>query len=312
MLLKNTAVRKINLILCFILSLFSCQERSRKTQNRADYPPEKLFKHIQLQAATEMYNGNLEAFTDVVVKHPEIINQLSEIKGYTLLMYASLIEDLKAMEVLLQKGADPNIIIPHLNSSPLSHAVGINDYRMLDLLIKYKVNLNPAVGRSPLHVAMLLGGKNTEQKMVDHLLKNGADINHTSYLGDNIMDVAARSDLNMAKYLLSKGGSPKIIGTNLSPMAEYIQWKEEQHAKRGLKSEKYVARLNEMKTMLQQKYSVVFPVVKDPIAEAKLRMKLYNTLNDRDKRTVNFNNNYGINRYKKDQEIVLGKIQEPK
>lgn len=294
-----------------MLSLFSCQDRSRKTQNRAEYPPEKLFKQVQLQAAKEMYQGNLDAFTTTISTHPEIVNQLSEIKGYTLLMYASLIEDLKAMEILLQHGADPNIIIPHLNGSPLSHAVGINDYRMLDLLIKYKVNLNPAIGRSPLHVAMLLGGRNTEQKMVDYLLKNGAAINHTSYLGDNIMDVAARSDLNMAKYLLSKGGSPKIIGTNLSPMAHYIQWKEEQHAKRGLKSEKYVEQLNELKTILQRKYNIVFPVVKDPIAEAKLRMKLYDALNERDKRSINFNNNYGINRYHKDQEIVSGRIEEP-
>ena len=310
MLLNNITVKKINLILCLILSLFSCQDRSRKTQNRKEYPPEKLFHNIQLQAATEMYQGNLEAFTNTIVAHPQIVNQLSDSKGYTLLMYAAIIEDLKAMEILLQKGADPNIIIPYLNSSPLSHAVGTNNYRMVDLLIKYKVNLNPAVGRSPLHVAMLLGGESTERKMIDHLLENGADINHISYLGDNIMEVATHSDLNTASYFLSKGGNPKIKGTELSPMAQFIQWKEEQHAKRGVKSAAYVKKLNDLKAVLQQKYDIVFPIVKDTIAEAQLRMKLYDALNERDKRSVNFNGNYGINRYKKDQEIVLGHAQK--
>lgn len=303
-------MKKINLILCFIILLFACQNRSRKTQNRAQYPPEKHFQNLQLQAATEMYQGNLEAFTSTISRHPEIINQLSNNKGYTLLMYASIIEDLKAMEILLQNGADPNIIIPHLHSSPLTHAVGINDYRMLDLLIKYKVNLNPAVGSSPLHVAMFLGGHSTEQKMIDHLLKNGADINHTSYLGDNIMESATRGDLNTAMYFLSKGGNPKIKGTDLSPMAQYIQLKQEQDAKYGVKSKEYVEKLKALKATLQQKYGIVFPIVKDTIAEAQLRMKLYNALNERDKRSVNFNGNYGINRYKKDQEIVLGHTQE--
>ncbi|SUX53060.1 Uncharacterised protein [Chryseobacterium indologenes] len=68
------------------------------------------------------------------------------------------------MEVLLQKGADPNIITPDLFSSPVSQAVGTNNYEMLNVLLKYKAKLNPAIGVSPLSDAMLWEAKAQKEK----------------------------------------------------------------------------------------------------------------------------------------------------
>lgn len=289
------------------MALFSCQDtRSRKRQNKEQYPPQKLFKEAQLQAAQEIFDEDNQKLKNILKNHPDYINKMDEKTGYTLLMYSSIIENIPAMEMLLKMGADPNIIIPYqgLNDTPLSHAVATNNYEMLKLLLDYKASPNPAVGSSPLCDAMMLGEENTEKKMIDFLLENGADINHVSYLGDNIMEAATRSDLETAEYFLQKGGNPKISGTELSPMAEYIQWREKERSKRQNPNQKFGKKLSNLKKILQEKYNITFPVKKDPKEEAELNMKLYENLSEKDKRSVNFNENYGEKRYQKDKILV--------
>lgn len=289
------------------MTLFSCQDtRSRKTQNKEQYPPQKLFEGKQLEAAQKIFDEDNSGLESALKDNLEIINQLSDTKGYTLLMYASIVENLSAMEILLKNGADPNLVVPNEGLGlPLSHAVGTNNYEMARLLFKYKANPNPAVGNSPLRAAMFLGNEQTEKKMIDFLLDNGADINHTSYLGENIMEAAARSNLATAQYFLEKGGKPKIEGTELSPMALYISSEEKKQAKnQNSKNVSYFEKVSAMKKELQEKYGITFPVLKDLKAEAKLRMNLYEKLSEKDKRSVNFNKNYGENRYKEDQKLL--------
>lgn len=290
------------------MTLFSCQDtRSRKTQNKEQYPPQKLFEGAQLQAAQKIFDEDNSGLENVLKNDTQIINQLSDTKGYTLLMYASIIENLPAMEILLKSGADPNIIIPFegLNDTPLSHAVATNNYEMVKLLFKFKANPNPAVGSSPLCDAMMLGQENIERKMIDFLLENGADINHISYLGDNIMEAAARSDLSTAQYFLEKGGNPKIKGTDLSPMAEYIESEDQRRSTDyNSRNASYFDKLSKMKNELQDKYNIIFPVKKNQKAEAELDVKLYEGLREKDKYSVNFIENYGENRYKEDRKLL--------
>ena len=290
------------------MTLFSCQDtRSRKTQNKEQYPPQKLFEGAQLQAAQKIFDEDNSGLENVLKNDTQIINQLSDTKGYTLLMYASIIENLPAMEILLKSGADPNIIIPFegLNDTPLSHAVATNNYEMVKLLFKFKANPNPAVGSSPLCDAMMLGQENIERKMIDFLLENGADINHISYLGDNIMEAAARSDLSTAQYFLEKGGNPKIKGTDLSPMAEYIESEDQRRSTDyNSRNASYFDKLSKMKKELQDKYNIIFPVKKNQKAEAELDVKLYEGLREKDKYSVNFIENYGENRYKEDRKLL--------
>lgn len=297
---------KLIILFVFIFILISCDMRSRKNQNREQYPPQKLFEGNQLEAAQKIFDENDSELEKLIKKNPELLNQMSEKTGYTLLMYASIIENLSAMEKLLDMGTDPDIIIPYQGHTfPLNHAVATNNYDMLKLLIRHKANLNPDLGEHPLCKAMMLGGEKTERKMIDFLLENGADINHISYLGDNIMEQAARSDLWTAEYFLNKGGNPIIVGTELSPMAEYLTREEIRYAKHNNPNEHYHNQLIKIKKMLQEKYGIQFPVEKDTIAEAKLRIKLYENLSKKDKKSLNFNKNYGVNRFKKDQEILL-------
>jgi len=289
------------------MTLFSCQDtRSRKTQNKEQYPPQKLFEGKQLQAAQKIFDEDNSGLESALKDNPQIINQLSDTKGYTLLMYASIVENLPAMEILLKNGADPNLVVPNEGLGlPLSHAVALNNYEMAKLLFKYKANPNPELGNNPLCSAMFLGNKQTERKMIDFLLEHGADINHTSYLGENIMEAAARNDFETAEYFLEKGGNPKIKGTELSPMAKYIEYEKKEQAKnQNPKAAVYRENLSKISKVLEDKYHITFPVKEDPEAEAKLRMDLYEKLSEKDKKSVNFNKNYGENRYKEDQKLL--------
>lgn len=303
-------MKTIILILLSIMTLTNCSDsvfRSRKNANRKNLPPGKLFDGAQRQAAQNIFDENNVEFINTIKSHPEVINKLSEKenKGYTLLHYAALLENMKAMETLLQNGADPNIITPQ--GLPVRHAVALNHYDMLNMLLKYHATLNPAIGISPLSDAMMLGDENTERKMINYLLEHGADINNISYNGGNIMEDATRDDLDLASYFLEKGGQPTIKGTNLCPMADYIQYKEKQKNERNLPDSPYYQKLFGIKKQLIEKYNVTFPYEKDLVEEAKLRIKLYENLSPKDKISINFENNYGENRYQEDLAIVNGK-----
>ncbi|MGI9652052.1 ankyrin repeat domain-containing protein [Chryseobacterium sp. RLHN22] len=301
-------MKKIIFLIFFTMTLFSCQDtRSRKTQNKEQYPPQKLFEGAQLDAAQKIFNEDNSGLGKELKDNPSVVNQLSDVKnyGYTLLMYASILENLEAMKILLDNEADPNIVIPHRFMTPLSHAVGTNNYEMAKLLFNYKANPNPAVGNSPLRAAMFLGNEQTEKKMIDFLLDNGADINHISYLGDNIMEAAARSNIETAQYLMEKGGSPKIKGTEFSPMALYLDSQDKKGTRvKNSKNASYFDKISLFKKQLTEKYNIVFPVKRDEKTEAELNVKLYENLSEKDKKTANFNNNYGENRYKKDKEMA--------
>ncbi|MFK8274457.1 ankyrin repeat domain-containing protein [Capnocytophaga cynodegmi] len=279
--------------------------RSRKYANRAQNPPAEVFRGEALSAAQKMFDGDIAGMEREIKQKNVNLDQLDPEKGYTLLMYATIIEDIKAMRRLLELGADPNIIIPAGDNTPLKYAVALNNYKMLDLLFEFKADPNPKVGNSPLVTALSLAGfKYVEKNMVDYLLAHGADINNISLSGHNIMKEVTLDNFDMALYFLEKGGQPIIEGTNLSPMASYIQ-SEEKWLKKNNKSEtEYYKKLLSLKQLLIDKYGVQFPYEKDTLQEAKLRIKLYEALSPQDKISINFKYNYGENSYQEDLELV--------
>ncbi|ATA90521.1 hypothetical protein CGC58_01345 [Capnocytophaga stomatis] len=263
-----------------------------------------MFRGEALSAAQKIFDGDIKGMEQEIKQKNINLNALDPEKGYTLLMYATIIEDMKAMRRLLELGADPNIISADY-STPLKYAAALDNYKMLDLLFEFKAHPNPKIGRSPLIDVLLMGGfERTKKKMVDYLLAHGADINNIPLSGDNTMEAVTRINLDMAFYFLEKGGQPIIEGTNLSPMARYIQ-SEEKWLKKNNKSEtEYYKKLLSLKQLLIDKYGVQFPYEKDTLQEAKLRIKLYEALSPQDKISINFKYNAGENSYQEDLEFV--------
>ncbi|WP_435525419.1 hypothetical protein [Chryseobacterium indoltheticum] len=67
--------------------------------------------------------------------------------------------------------------------------------------------------------------------------------------------------------------------------------------------------MSKIKKELQDKYNITFPVKKNQKAEAELDVKLYEGLREKDKYSVNFNENYGENRYKKTRNFCPNKLK---
>ncbi|MBC9934467.1 ankyrin repeat domain-containing protein [Chitinophaga qingshengii] len=270
-----------------------------------------MFEGDQLPAVQKMYAGDLKGMVQEIKDRKLNLDQLNPKSGYTLLMYAAIIEDRKAMQQLLEMGADPNIIVPNTGyDTPLGHAVALTDYETLRLLFRYKVNPNPDVGSSPLCTAMMLGGfeGKTERKMIDFLLEHGADINHQSFYGENIMEAAARDDLDHANYFLDKGGNPFVPGTDWSPMAGEIAFTESKLREFNKTNTPYFKQLMDIKKRLIEKYGVTFPPKEaDSVVKASIRIKAYEKLSEKDKLSVNFEDNFGEKRYQEDLKIAQGK-----
>lgn len=88
--------------------------------------------------------GNVEKVRNELSNDASDINKKDEI-GYTPLHYACQKEDSILVEVLLKKGADPNVPTSqrgYTNSTPLRMAYQSGDARTFDLLIKYGALFN--------------------------------------------------------------------------------------------------------------------------------------------------------------------------
>ena len=293
----------ILILTSIIMSLGSCLDksiRSRKSQNRAQYPPEKLFQDQHLQAAKLIYEEKHQELKEYITSNKSLINELNSTKYYTLLQYATMVEDLDAMKILLDLGANPNQPSNLFAFEyPLNHAVSLNNFEMLNLLLDNKASLNPTLGNSPLINAMMLGGNDTEKKMIDYLIKNGADVNHISYYGSNILEAAARDNLDITEYLLDLGANPKIKDTNLSPIAEYLTWKQNEYNNINSKNEVYLTKLYHLILRLETDYQIKLPYSSNKKESTKLNIKLYENLSHLDKAYVNLNQ-YGEKKYQKD------------
>jgi ankyrin repeat protein len=135
-------MKEIIVLICFTMTLFSCQyNRSRKTQHKEQYPPQKLFEGVPLQAAQKIFDEDQLGLESNLKSEPAIINQLSNIKGYTLLIYCSILENLDAMDILLKNRLDFNLIIPYHDDTPLSNAVATNNYQMASFYLDIKLIL---------------------------------------------------------------------------------------------------------------------------------------------------------------------------
>ena len=280
------------------------EPRSRKSENRSQYPPAKMFEGKELAVAQAIYDGNIPEMEELIKNQHVDINHISRNGYYTFLMYACILEDQKAMEKLMQMGADPNLVSPSrgLNELPVNQAVALINYDMLNLLLKYKASLNPAIGNSPLVEAMRLGDEKTDRPMIDFLLQHGADINHESFQGHNIMAEAYENGTETIDYFLDKGGSPFVEGTNYSPMAKQVQFDLGNKMIKQNNKEGYIKILG-YKSRLEKEYHIQFPYVEpSKIEMLKYSIKQYEDLSPRDKMVVNFRNHYGENKYRQDLE----------
>jgi ankyrin repeat protein len=127
----------------------------------------------------------------------------------TLLQVAAGWNDLRAVQMLLNAGADPNISFPQQqNATSLQEATARQNFDLVQVLVNAGADINaPAPtfgGRTALQSAALLGNMN----LVRFLLSKGADVNATAaaFRGMTALQAAAiKGHLRIAFLLIQKG-----------------------------------------------------------------------------------------------------------
>lgn len=125
-------------------------------------------------------------------------------RGLTGLHWAALRGDLKAVEFLLDAGADVDPV-DQFRCTPLIYAVSCPTLRILELLILRRANVNSVNkrGDTPLHYA---ARHRDNAESVQILIQAGAEVDRKNFLGNTpFVGAAIMNRVASGRYLLEKG-----------------------------------------------------------------------------------------------------------
>lgn len=135
-----------------------------------------LREHVKEMTIYEAASiGDITTIKKYLQDNPGLVNSYS-VDGFTPLGLASFFNQADIVELLLEKGADPNIATANdFKVAPLHSACATSDIEIARLLIANgaDVNKKQMAGVTPLHSA----AHNGQTELVKLLLQNGADVN---------------------------------------------------------------------------------------------------------------------------------------
>lgn len=179
----NLIISKIQNLFSYLAStllLLSCSNMAVK-----NFKPDTYFSHeieSEIAMANAIYYGEKKLVRDYINTGRVDINRPGQ-AGFTFLMYAIYIEQYDVAKVLLENGADPNIlsIVRHPSGNiekllPLYCICQHNWYpiKYMKLLVENGANVNDTI-LSPLATCIKHSGKGT--KKVRYLIEHGAKVN---------------------------------------------------------------------------------------------------------------------------------------
>lgn len=152
------------------------------------------------------------------------VHQQDRLVQWTYLNYAVEKGKLKSAQRLIDLGADVNglLIDGSAYSSNMNIACANGDRNMINLLLKNNINLNNDLTFSPIYDLMIY--EHDDLALFDLLIKHGADVNHSDYIGGRtlLMTAYAINKPNIIDYLLAKRANPLQIDYNGNSFASII------------------------------------------------------------------------------------------
>jgi|JI10StandDraft_1071094.scaffolds.fasta_scaffold824477_2 ankyrin repeat protein len=149
--------------------------------------------------------GDLDTIKPLLEETPELLHSFSA-DGFTALGLATFFGHFTLVELLLNKGADPNIASNNpFNVAPIHSACAISAYDLVELLIMHGANVNAKQMQSitPLHTA----AHNGQTELSKLLIENGAEINAKTDQGHTALYMAhEKYFLETAALLIKYGG----------------------------------------------------------------------------------------------------------
>jgi len=249
----------INIGILIILN--SCNMSTTPKYGR-QFLPEMYFSGNDLRIAQSIYNGDTTLVKQIPASEVNKVND----KGICFLIYSIYVYNERAMEILLEKGADPNIyceVRPNLidyqeDTTPLSNAADWpKSLSFVKILLSYHANIND--NRTTPALLCAVGRRNRE--VVDYLLDKGANVNiqHAVTKNNALIEAADLHDWNMVNHLLDRGADPMLRDISGDCLAYTIQFQ----INRNRGTDKYKKTLQDLKKRLEG-MGVVFPVEKIP------------------------------------------------
>ena len=142
----------------------------------------------------------------------------------TALMIACSYSNSKNVNTLLREGADPNLVDENEDSA-LTQAAASGCLECIKLLLEHHANINE-VRRKKIPLMVAIGKQNVSLEIVNYFLENGADINKESGYGTALWEAIAYENIEMVKYLVSKGAKileiENIYNENTIDFAERV------------------------------------------------------------------------------------------
>lgn len=149
--------------------------------------------------------GDIETVHQLLNKTPELLNSFSS-DGFTSLGLASFFGHLSLVNLLLDKGANPNIASNNqFKVAPIHSACAISHFEIVKILIKNGADINTKQmqGFTPLHSAAYNG----QTKLAKLLIDNGADINAKMDNGNTPLFLAKEKNFQeTAELIIEHGG----------------------------------------------------------------------------------------------------------
>jgi ankyrin repeat protein len=240
------------------------------------YKPENHFSGKELQVAQAIARNDRKEIKELIKKYNINVNFVGQ-TGYSFLLYAVTVERKKAMEALLELGADPNLECnvlshprfrghhPYKIKYPIYTATYYSDLSYLKILLKYGANpdIHATVEKdSPLHNTIVNGKEDKTMEILKLLLDNGADINIQNAFLDTPLHTAAiiiglGNNYEVFLYLLERGADPNIPNKYGETPAYIIQERLESYEKDGYRIPRLEAMIDTLKAR-----GVKFPVKK--------------------------------------------------
>ncbi|MEJ5055491.1 ankyrin repeat domain-containing protein [Sphingobacterium sp. MYb382] len=185
------------------------------------FPPERFFDGKDLKIAEAIYDNDRRMLKNYIKEPGFDINKLGK-QNITFLLYALYAGQMDMVEILLENGADSNLINPEIDSTndpiwkntisdelPLSfiaRSYSFFDLADVKLLLKYGAKINDSRVNPALIACMVSADDKRKLKLIDYLLDKGADINIKG--SENRTPILAAADISLwdiVNYLLDHG-----------------------------------------------------------------------------------------------------------
>ena len=232
-----------------------------------EFKPDTYFSRkvdLEMAMADAIYYGEKKLVRDYINTGRVDINRPGK-AGFTFLMYAVYIEQYDVAKILLENGADPNILsvvthpdggVEHL--TPLSCVCAHHWYpiKYIKLLAEHGADMNDTITAPFL---LCIGHSMKDTQKVRYMIEHGANINKEVNGYTPIQYAALVGKLDLVDLLWELGANPLYTTSEGISLAYLIQ--EDVDKKLGIKE--YVFHAQEIMKRLE-KLGVKFPVTLNP------------------------------------------------